>query len=206
VSARTASRRIVIIAEGDTERAARSHLQYFLNERLRSEARVGLDIVALDGGLGPRDVERIAQIKLASPGTLGVVAWTDLFPTYPDAATARRTIKEWMPDDSRCQVHVVKHDFEACLLVAWDVILKRLRIGPRKPPGANPEEVNNQHPPADHLKELYRLARPAREYSKPIDGKALFQQLDLAEAAGRCPEFKGFLNGLITIAGGDPIA
>jgi hypothetical protein len=45
-------------------------------------------------------------------------------------------------------------------------------------------------------------AKPrGRRYSKPVDGKKLFESLDLAEVANQCPEFKNFVNCLLKLAG-----
>src|SRR5438445_700924 len=93
------------------------------------------------------------------------------------------------------------------LLVGWEAILRQARIERKKPWGANPEDIDRDKPPAHRLRELFQNEgkRSDRRYSKPIDGKKLFEALDLVEVARRCPEFKSFLNCLLELAGCTPL-
>ncbi len=87
------------------------------------------------------------------------------------------------------------------LLPYWNDICRRLNLDKRSP-GAQPEHVNSQKPPAYHLDELYRQAKPrARKYNKPIEMRDILRGKDLTVAADTCPEFKSFLNTLLTLNG-----
>ncbi|MBN1774488.1 MAG: DUF4276 family protein [Deltaproteobacteria bacterium] len=199
-SAGLSNRRIVVIAEGDTERAARNHLKEFLDARAGSLPRVRLHVAKLDGGLAERRVRDLADRHLREEGTLGVVALSDLYPRYRDAADAKRVIASWMPIDPRCHVHVAKHDFEAWLLADWRAVLRQAGVEGRQPWGAKPEEIDVDRPPAHRLRELF--AHGGRSsYKKTVDGKKLFEALDLEAAAGQCPELRSFLNCLLALAG-----
>ena len=192
--------KIVLLAEGATERAARERLKVFLDERRGDRPRVGLQIRTVDGGLRQRDVFGRCQEYLRDPQVCGVVALTDVYPAFLDAPSARTTVRGWMPNDPRCHSAAALHDFEAWLLCGWDAILARLGIQ-RAPFGANPETINGDNPPAHRLRDLFQTKR--RRYIKPVDGKLLFDQLDLLNAATRCGELKRFLNTLLSCAGYD---
>jgi hypothetical protein len=83
-------------------------------------------------------------------------------------------------------------------LVGWPNLLKKARSGSKQPWGANPEQVNGNNPPAHRVSALFDLA--GKKYKKPIDGKQLFEQLDLLQVAAACPNFKLFLNCILTLA------
>ena len=86
-------------------------------------------------------------------------------------------------------------------MVGWTAVLKQAGVGNKQPWGKHPEEINTGKPPAHRLEELFRQGHPPRKYKKPIDGKKLFEKLDLFEVASACPEFKAFLNCLLSLAG-----
>lgn len=194
--------KIVLLAEGDTERAAREHLKRFLDGRAGSKAKVGLQTSIFDGGLDEKGVRGRAQLFLADDTVLGVIALTDLYPQWRGGPEeAKRTIRSWLPDDPRCHVHVAKHDFEAWLLHGWQAIIKQSGVASNpKPWGKHPENINHNNPPAHRLWELFQQGKPPRKYKKPIDGKKLFERLNLEEVGAVCPEFKAFLNTLLQLA------
>jgi hypothetical protein len=201
-------RRIVIIAEGDTERAAKDHLKRFLDGEAQRQARprVGLHVVTYNGSVLRADLERRARQYLSDPSTVGVVALTDVYPEFHSADEARAKLRALLPNDPRCHGHVAKHDFEAWLLVGWEAILRHARISDKKPWAGCPEAVNSGKPPAHRLQDLFnREAKPPRKYKKPIDGKRLFEALDLIEVSRRCPEFYQFLCCLMMLAGYKPL-
>ena len=196
------NRTLVVLAEGDTERAAREHIKRFLDARAAGRPKVRLQTSLFDGALRPGEVRGRAEKYLADPAVLGVIALVDLYPQFKDVEEANRTVASWLPADTRCHVHVAKHDFEAWLLVGWDAILKQSGIkSALKPFGPQPENVNHGKPPAHRLWELFQRGKPPRKYKKPVDGKKLFEQLELEAVAAACPEFKRFLNTLLRLAG-----
>ena len=198
------NRTIWIIAEGKTERAAKDHLKKFMDERAAvqgEQSRVRLREVPQDGGLKAAKVRALAKVAVEDPTIVGIVALTDVYPAFHSAEEARRTVQSWLPDDPRCQAHVAAHDFEAWLLVGWEALTAQAGVGALRPWGAHPEQVNGGHPPAHRISALFQQGKPPRKYVKPIDGKKLFEKLDLAAVASRCPQFRAFLNGLLGLAG-----
>lgn len=65
--------------------------------------------------------------------------------------------------------------------------------------GGRPEDINHGNPPAHRLRDLFQEGKPPRKYKKPIDGKKLFEKLDLAQVAAVCPEFKALLNTMLAL-------
>ena len=55
------------------------------------------------------------------------------------------------------------------------------------------------------LQELYRRAKPPRKYVKATEMYAILQGKDLTVSANRCPEFKAFLNTLLTLSHLEPL-
>lgn len=201
------SRRIVLFAEGDTERAAKDHLKRFLDSAAQraGKPRVGLSVVTFGGSILRADLHRRVAHHLADPATVGIIALTDMYPDFRSVEEARRRLAALLPDDPRCHAHVAKHDFEAWLLADWDGVLRHARVGAKRPWAGCPEDVNSGRPPAHRLRELFdREAKPPRKYKKPIDGKVLFERLDLDQLASTCLEFGRFLQCLLRLAGCEP--
>lgn len=192
---------IWIIAEGDTERAAAAHLKQFLDNRAGDKPKVRLRVIRQDGGLKERAVRGDAANCLRDQSTVGVIALTDIYPEFKTAQDAEGTVQSWLPDDPRCFAAVAAHDFEAWLLADWAAVIKRAGVN-QKAWGARPESINTGNPPAHRLKGLFQLCKPKqRSYRKPVDGKLLFDQLDLEQAAQKCPMLCKFLNCLLRLAG-----
>jgi hypothetical protein len=118
------------------------------------------------------------------------------FPAAADAVTWLRTL---CPDNERYFAHAAQHDLEAWLLPYWSTAAKKAGTPSVKAPSGNPEGINHDKPPSWHLADLYR--RSAKKYSKPRDGADILRGQDLTIAAAQCPQFKLFLNTLLTLAG-----
>jgi hypothetical protein len=94
---------------------------------------------------------------------------------------------------------------EAWLLSFWDGICGHLQVT-QSPPGANPEEIDADRPPSKRLRELYgRAKQPKRSYSKVTEMRRLLKDKDLTVIASQCPEFKLFLNTLLTLSDLTPL-
>jgi hypothetical protein len=191
---------IVLLAEGDTERALTEHLKVFLDQRATLEHKLRGALAARTyAALRPDKLRRQVQLLLAEPGVTAVVGLIDVFPNFTHAADAKLWLREAVHEDERFFAHAAQYDVEAWLLPYWHDICRRLKIE-RRSPGTHPEFVNGQNPPAYHLEELYRLAKPkARKYSKPIEMREILRGKDLAIAAAACPEFRLFLNTLLEL-------
>lgn len=202
------SRRIVILCEGETERAAKKHLKGFLDARTTEGSLVGLVFRVFDGGLNQGKVANVCEKELEREGTLAVIALSDFYPAFKgkSAEQARAELRSWMPADPRCHACLAKHDFEAWLLVDSAAIARKARLNLNlRRLETNPENVNHDKPPAHHLHEIFQNGPKPRKYVKPVDGKALFENLDLVEAGHKCPELKRFLSCLLVASGCEPL-
>lgn len=199
-----AGRRVIILVEGKTERALKEALHRTLDPRCKDAgvARPGIETRRWDSFRDPKKVQTQVHRFLDTEGVLCVVGLVDVRPYFPSPDEAKLFLRKAAGSTSRFHPHVAHHDFEAWLLPYWDDICRRLGVQRRRP-GANPEEVNDQKPPSQHLEELYRLAR--RSYQKPQDAHTILADQDLALAARECPELKALLNTLLHCCGLEPV-
>ena len=200
--------RIAILVEGRTEQAFKTHLIAFLRQRLAGNMPK-LDMFRYDGRIPTgaalrRVVENLLRGREAANA---VIALTDVYTgqnDFTDAADAKRKMRQWVGQNASFHPHVAQHDFEAWLLPYWDEI-QRLAGHNRNAPAGPPERVNHNHPPSYHVKEIFRIGRSRRDYSKPRDANRILRNQDLSIAAAQCPEFKSFLNTIITLSGSQTI-
>lgn len=193
--------KIVLLCEGRTEQALKRGIHDFVNSRMPSGEKVGVDTRSFDGPTVRKKLARIVELSLARDDTSGVIALTDVYPDFSDAAAARAALQRYAGDagkDKRFRAHAAQFEIEAWLLPSWEQIAVQLKVQAR-PPGANPEEINNQRPPSRHLKDLY--ARAKQRYEKVIDAPKWLTGEGLERAAGCCPELKSFLDSLLEFAG-----
>jgi len=121
------------------------------------------------------------------------------YPNFADAAEAKGFLREAVGEEPRFHAHAAQFDVEAWLLPYWDAICRRVGVQQARP-GAHPEQVDRQNPPSKRLEELYQRAKPRpRKYVKPIEMAAILRDKDLTVAAMQCPEFRAFLNTLLTL-------
>jgi hypothetical protein len=129
--------RIVLIVEGETEKAFLSTLRLFLKTRL--------------AGVMPKIVpDQRAVTRHLIEGADAVIALTDVYTgtrEFADAADAKSKMREWVGPENRFYPHAAQHDFEAWLLPYWDDI-RRLSGSNRNPPSGSPELLNHMSPPA----------------------------------------------------------
>jgi hypothetical protein len=92
------------------------------------------------------------------------------------------------------------HDFEAWLLPYWARI-KLLAKTNRSAPTGLPELINHDKPPADRIKEAYRLGECRSDYKKPIDAPKILKDQDLMLAITACPELRAFVNTILKLSG-----
>ena len=193
---------VILLAEGDTERALKEHLKSFLDHRALHEGRQRIALLSRSYlSLRQDKLNRQVQLLLEEPGIEAVVALIDVFPNFADAAQAKAWLNESVGESKGFYAHAAQFDVEAWLLPYWDDICRRLKLEKRRP-SAHPEHVDGHRPPAYHLDELYRQARPkARKYNKPIEMREILRGKDLTLAADACPEFKSLLNTLLALNG-----
>lgn len=193
---------VVLLAEGDTERALKEHLKSFLDHRATLEDRQRITLLSRSYlSLRKDKLSRQVQLLLDEPSVEAVVALIDVFPNFADATEAKAWLSESAGDSRGFYAHAAQFDVEAWLLPYWDDICRRLKLNKRRP-SAHPEHVDGRRPPAYHLDELYRQAKPrARKYNKPIEMREILRGKDLTVAAEACPEFKSFLNTMLALNG-----
>lgn len=195
---------IVLLVEGATEVALKRHLKHFLDSRATAAGRPKLNLTTRQG-IVTSSIQRLrhrVRLELDGPDVVGVVALIDAYPTFATAddpaAAACDHLRQAAPDEPRFHPHVALFDVEAWLLPFWPTICQDLRVK-RTRPGGKPEEVDGDHPPSHHLRDLYRHA--GKRYVKTIEMNRILEGKDLTLAAAQCPQFKAFLNTLLTLAG-----
>jgi hypothetical protein len=201
-----ASMTIILLVEGATEIALKQHLKNFLDQRAKAEGqpRVALQTRTIMNPSLAKLKGRI-RLELSQSGVTAVVGLIDVYPNFISAEKAKAFLREAADNDPRFYAHAAQYDVEAWLLPYWGSICQRLNVQ-RNVPGQHPEQVNQNTPPSKHLAELYRLARPARKYIKPIEMAAILQGKDLTIAADQCPELEALLNTLLKLSGLSPLA
>lgn len=196
--------RIVLLAEGDTEKALAEHLKRFLDERAEAAGKPKTALRTKPITLNRGDLRGRIRLELRDPQIIAVVGLVDVYPTFASAEQAKQFLREASANDPRFHAHAALHDVEAWLLPFWSSICARLGVK-RAAPGGHPEKVDFDHPPSRRLQELYNVARPPQKYIKPVEMNALLRGKDLTVVAGQCPEFKALLNTLLTLSGLDPL-
>jgi len=194
---------IVLLVEGETERALKGILKKFLDQRAaeRGQSQVRLQARKIKS-ISREALGKQIKLELQTPGVTAVVGLIDVFPQFKhaDAAAAKSFLLEAAHGAGVTHgfyAHAAQYDVEAWLLPYWDDICQRINVR-QGPPRGNPEQVNAVKPPAYHLRELYRRAR--REYTKTTEMLAILAGKDLTVAANACPELKGLLNTLLMLS------
>lgn len=192
--------RITIICEGKTESAFKPCLHDFLRERLAGNMPA-LKFDPHNGSIPTSKRLRRVVSNLLNTGAKksdAVIALTDIYPAFDDAAEAKRQINEWVGNEPKFHVHVALHDFEAWLLPYWQRI-QQLAGRQNAPFGANPEAVNHQNPPAHRLARLFEAGTCRDSYNKPRDAGRILKDADLMVAINACPELKAFVNTILSV-------
>ena len=190
---------IVLLVEGETETALKGKLKAFLDERAEAEGKPKVALRTKDiMTLNRNRLCRRVSLELRDPKVTAVVGLIDVYPNFDSANDAKQFLRTAVGNEPRFYAHAAKFDVEAWLMPYWDFICRRLGVQKARP-GANPEEVNRDHPPSKRLSELYRIARPPRKYVKPIEMAAILRNQNLTVAADQCPELKSLLNTLLTL-------
>jgi hypothetical protein len=165
-----------------------------------------LDLVTCDGRLPTHDkLQRMVANLLSGKNAVdAVIALTDVYTgsrEFTGAMDAKNKMRAWVGSEPRFSPHVALHDFEAWLLPYWDAI-QRLAGSARASPGARPEQVNHDNPPARRLQEVFRTGSKGKAYVKPRDAARILRDSDLTIAAEVCPELRLFLNTILRLCGG----
>ncbi|MFZ5812591.1 MAG: DUF4276 family protein [Thermodesulfobacteriota bacterium] len=198
----------MVLVEGDTEHKA---LPYFFGRWLAANGcgHIGVRTVNLHGS--PNYLKNYgtkARLYLAEKDVIGVMGLLDLYglghPAAKSGTVAERYTKTKAalerPVSGDFRQHFAVHELEAWLLSNPTLFPQYVQDNlPTKPP----EEVNFNTNPASVLKERFSRVPPKerrRDYKKTMDGVALFQRLDPAAAAAKCPYLKILLDDLLDMA------
>ena len=129
-----------------------------------------------------------------------VVALTDVYPDYPDAAQAKAMMLQWTGYhyQERFHPHAAQFEFEAWLLPYWTRI-QALAGHNQAAPGGDPERVNNVNPPSQRIKEIFRRGQRRYDYVKSRDARRILENEDLAVAIERCPELSALVQSIRAI-------
>jgi len=199
--------KIAIIVEGKTEKAFLPYLRRFLQTRLEGNMPK-LDPHFYDGRIPTGDkLMRVVKNLLSGRDAADhVIALTDVYtgsrpPDFTDAEDAKNKMRRWVGGETRFHPHVAQFDFEAWLLPYWPTIQK-LAGYKQAAPGINPEKVNHNNPPAHRIKAIFEAGQCRDSYIKPRDAGRILRDNDLAVSIAQCPEFKAFVNTIISICGG----
>lgn len=136
-----------------------------------------------------------------------MIALTDVYTgssDFKDAADAKAKMRQWVGQNEKFFPHAAQYDFEAWLLPYWQAIQKIAGHNRSAPPGP-PESVDYGKPPSYHIREIFRIGRCERDYSKVRDADRILDGQNLEHAAAQCPELKAFLNTLLQLSGGTPL-
>lgn len=199
--------KIAILVEGATEKAFEKKLCEFLQSRL-GQRMPNLKLIPQSGRI-PKEgkLKRIVENLLDNDGYNAVIALTDVYTgtnDFKDANDAKNKMNNWVGNNPNFYPHTALHDFEAWLLPYWETIQK-MAIHNRSAPSGSPETINHNNPPANRIKEIFRIGKCKRDYNKPIDGKAILEKNDLMIAIQSCPELKSFVNRIISLCDPDQI-
>ena len=171
--------KIVLLVEGDTERALKGHIKAFLDQRAQAAGRPRVRLETRGKvNVKPHKLKQRVGLELRAPDVKAVVGLIDVFPRFKSATQAKAYLAE-SADHPKFYAHAAQFDVEAWLLPYWADICRRVRVK-QKAPGSNPETVNQINPPAYRLRALYQRAKPRpRKYVKTTEMFAILKGKDL---------------------------
>ena len=203
--------KFILFVEGHTEhQAIAAFLKRWLDPRL--PAPIGVQTVRFDGWAEMvRDAPQKAKMYLNAPkgDVVAVIALLDLYGLqlpYPAEVNSAAEHTAWgtkhleqQVGETRFRQFFAVQETEAWLLSQPGLFPAEIAKSLQKL--ENPETVNHDEPPARLLDRLYKTAT-GRGYKKVTEAKNLFPKLDPAAAYAKCPNLKGLLDEMLTLAQG----
>ena len=190
--------KILILVEGETEKAFKPILLNFLKSRLEQMPK--LKFMPEKGRISKGEkLKRVVENSLNQDDYDAVIALTDVYTgtnDFKDAADAKAKMREWVGNNPNFYPHVAQHDFEAWLLPYWSTIQK-LAISNKSVPGGLPEQVNHGNSPSYRIKEIFETGKCQRSYNKIRDAARILKDQDLMVSVNQCPELKAFINTIL---------
>jgi len=197
--------KILILVEGETEKAFKPILSDFLKSRLEQMPK--LKFMPHKGRIPKGEkLKRVVENSLNQDGYDAVIALTDVYTgtnDFKDAADAKAKMREWVGNNPNFYPHAAQHDFEAWLLPYWSKI-QNLAKHNKSVPGGLPEQVNHGNSPSYRIKEIFELGKK-RDYNKIRDGYAILKDQNLMVSVNQCPELKAFINTILELCKGNLI-
>lgn len=199
--------KISLIVEGKTEKAFVPKLREYLQTLLTGNMPV-LHPVSQKGRIPIGDkldklVDNLLR-KGRNPADY-VIALTDVYPDYANAADAKAKMSQSVMDRERFHAHVAQYEFEAWLLPYWSRI-QQLANHNQAAPGSSPEQINDHNPPSSRIKDILRRGHGRYDYVKDRDASRILKDADLNVAISQCPELKSLINTILSICGGQEIS
>lgn len=194
--------KIAILVEGATEKAFEPILRDFLESRLQQKMPK-LKFISYDGRIPKREkLKRSVENLLTSKDVFNaVIALTDVYTgtnDFQDAADAKAKMTDWVGNNPNFYPHAAQYDFEAWLLPYWSTIQKLTKSDKSAPKGL-PEQVNHGNSPSYRIKEIFEIGQCKNSYSKIRDVKRILKNQDLMISVNQCPEFKSFINTILSL-------
>ena len=199
--------KISLIIEGKTEKAFIPKLREYLQTLLPGNMPV-LHPVSQKGRIPSGEkLDRLVDNLLRQGRNPAdhVIALTDVYPDYTDAADAKAKMRQSVKNRSHFHAHAAQYEFEAWLLPYWNRI-QQLANHNQSAPGSAPEQVNHQNPPSSRIKDILHRGNNRYDYVKDRDANRILKDADLNVAIRQCPELKSLVNTILDICGGQTIA
>jgi hypothetical protein len=202
--------RIAILVEGETEKAFRDSLLHFLESRL-AQRMPRLRFVPQKGRIPKQEkLKRVVEdLFIGKNAVDAVIALTDVYTgtdDFVDAKDAKEKMKAWVGNNPNFYPHAAPYDFEAWLLPFWPTI-QELAGHNKLAPRGEPEQVNHNKPPSEHIKEIFESGTKGRSYSKTREAKRILEKNkdNLMYSIQACPELKAFINTILMLCEGELI-
>ena len=195
--------KISLIIEGKTEKAFIPKLREYLQTLLPGNMPILHSVSQRGGDKLDRLVDNL--LRQGKNPADHVIALTDVYPDYADAADAKAKMRQSVKNRSRFHAHAAQYEFEAWLLPYWGRI-QQLANHNQSTPGRAPEQVNHQNPPSSRIKDILRRGNNRYDYVKDRDAGRILENADLNVAIQQCPELKSLVNTILGICGGQIIA
>lgn len=199
--------KIAILVEGATETAFKQILLDFLKQFLQNRMPK-LHFIPYNGRIPKAEkLKRVVENLLNKDNYHAVIALTDVYTgtnDFEDGEDAKKKMREWVGSNDNFYPHVAQHDFEAWLLPYWSTI-QELAKSNKSLPGSLPEKVNHGNPPSYRIKEVFETGKCQRSYSKTRDAAKILKGQDLMISVNACPEFKAFINTILSLCEAEEI-
>lgn len=195
--------KFVLFVEGKTEgKALPEFFKRWLDPELAQPVRI--QIVKFNGrSQFLNQATKKAELHNQREDVIAVIALLDWYPILKEESYTSTSQHDQRRNEYRNSLAIENFFFAVHELEAW--LLSDSRIFPPKirseleKSGRQPEEIDNEQPPAKLLKKLYR-EQTGKRYKKITDGTNLFRKLDPSTAYEKCPHFRTLMDTMLRLA------